>query len=425
LVTQKRPGQLPLEAADVRDQPDPTARADSADSGGLGLPLELLETIFPFHLAVGRHLEILQVGHALQRVCPGLCAGRRLEQHFRIKRPNIPATFEGFCGQDSQYLFVLESLDAPLYLNGQVVYLERPGVLVFLALPFGREVGQFLEPDRVENALRDLAIENAALHAQVRQDAELLRAKVEARTLELREVNRQLVEASRHKSLFLANMSHELRTPLNAILGYTELILDNIYGEVPEKIRVALDRVDKNGQHLLGLINDVLDLSKIESGQFVLAVNDYSIPGVIQAVVTAMEPLAAQKGLVLKVALPANLPIAIGDERRITQVLLNVVGNAVKFTNAGEIRVRATLSGDTFDIFVSDTGPGIAEVDQQKIFEEFGQAGGRFTSKNGGAGLGLSIARRIVELHGGQMRVESTLGKGSTFSFTMPVRIER
>jgi signal transduction histidine kinase len=358
----------------VRDQPDPAARADSADSGGLGLPLELLETIFPFHLAVGRHLEILQVGHALQRVCPGLCAGRRLEQHFRIKRPNIPATFEGFCGQDSQYLFVLESLDAPLYLNGQVVYLERPGVLVFLALPFGREVGQFLEPDRVENALRDLAIENAALHAQVRQDAELLRAKVEART---------------------------------------------------EKIRVALDRVDKNGQHLLGLINDVLDLSKIESGQFVLAVNDYSIPGVIQAVVTAMEPLAAQKGLVLKVALPANLPIAIGDERRITQVLLNVVGNAVKFTNAGEIRVRATLSGDTFDIFVSDTGPGIAEVDQQKIFEEFGQAGGRFTSKNGGAGLGLSIARRIVELHGGQMRVESTLGKGSTFSFTMPVRIER
>jgi signal transduction histidine kinase len=298
-------------------------------------------------------------------------------------------------------------------------------VLVFLALPFGREVGQFLEPDRVENALRDLAIENAALHAQVRQDAELLRAKVEARTLELREVNRQLAEASRHKSLFLANMSHELRTPLNAILGYTELILDNIYGEVPEKIRVALDRVDKNGQHLLGLINDVLDLSKIESGQFVLAVNDYSIPGVIQAVVTAMEPLAAQKGLVLKVALPANLPIAIGDERRITQVLLNVVGNAVKFTNAGEIRVRATLSGDTFDIFVSDTGPGIAEVDQQKIFEEFGQAGGRFTSKNGGAGLGLSIARRIVELHGGQMRVESTLGKGSTFSFTMPVRIER
>jgi signal transduction histidine kinase len=419
------PGQLSPATADVYDPNDPTTRAGGTDAGGLALPLELLETIFPFHLAVGRHSEILQVGQALQRVCPGLGPGSHLDQHFRIQRPNIPATFDAIHEQHSLSPFVLESLDAPLYLNGQIVYVERPGALVFLGLPFGREVGQFLEPDRVENALRDLAIENVVLHQQVRRDAEELRAKIEARTLELREANRQLVEASRHKSQFLANMSHELRTPLNVILGYTELILDNIYGDVPDKIRAALERVDKSGQHLLSLINDVLDLSKIESGQFVLAVNDYSMHGVVQAVVAAMEPLAAQKGLALKVALPADLPGARGDERRVTQVLLNVVGNAVKFTSTGEIRVEVTISDDAFDVSVSDTGPGIDEVDQQRIFEEFRQADGPGPSKNGGAGLGLSIARRIVELHGGQMRVESMPRAGSTFSFTLPVRLER
>jgi signal transduction histidine kinase len=262
------------------------------------------------------------------------------------------------------------------------------------------------------------------LHGQVRRDAEELRAKVEARTLELQEANRQLAEASRHKSQFLANMSHELRTPLNAILGYTELILDGIYGEVPERIRVVLERVDKSGQHLLGLINDILDLSKIEAGQLVLSLNDYSLQDVVQAVFTAMEPLAAEKGLRLKVALMADLPVGSGDERRINQVLLNLVGNAVKFTDAGEVRIQATTSDGTFVVSVSDTGPGIAEADQQKIFEEFRQADGSSTRKKGGAGLGLSIARRIVELHGGRMWVESRPGAGSTFWFTLPVRVE-
>ncbi|MBI4591265.1 MAG: GAF domain-containing protein [Candidatus Rokubacteria bacterium] len=242
---------------------------------------------------------------------------------------------------------------------------------------------------------------------------------------EIQEKSRELEIASKHKSQFLANMSHELRTPLNAILGYTELILDSIYGEVPEKIRGTMERVDKSGRHLLGLINDVLDLSKIEAGQLTLALNDYSMKEVVQTVFTAMESLAAEKKLALKVEAPPDLPPAKGDERRISQVLLNLVGNAVKFTDAGEVRVEANAREGAFVVSVSDTGPGISEADQEKIFEEFQQADSSSTRKKGGTGLGLSIAKRIIELHGGRIWVESNPGKGSTFSFTLPIRVER
>src|SRR5437667_6183655 len=159
---------------------------------------------------------------------------------------------------------------------------------------------------------------------------------------------RELEIASRHKSQFLANMSHELRTPLNAILGYTELILDSVYGEVSEKVRDVLGRVDKSGRHLLGLINDVLDLSKIEAGQLTLSLGDYSMQEVVQAVMTAVEALAADKHLALKAAVAADLPRGRGDERRITQLLLNLVGNAIKFTDAGEVRVAVTAADGTF-----------------------------------------------------------------------------
>jgi PAS domain S-box-containing protein len=230
--------------------------------------------------------------------------------------------------------------------------------------------------------------------------------------------------ANKHKSEFLANMSHELRTPLNAILGYTELILDKIYGEVPDKIREVLERLDKNGRHLLSLINDVLDLSKIEAGQLVLSLAEYSMADVIQTVITSVEALAAEKNLKLNVSVPADLKIGKGDQQRIAQVLLNLVGNAIKFTEKGEVKVEVGVANESFSISVSDTGPGISKADQEKIFEEFQQADGSSTREKGGTGLGLSIAKKIVEMHGGQIWVESTLGKGSNFRFTLPIRVE-
>ena len=242
---------------------------------------------------------------------------------------------------------------------------------------------------------------------------------------EIGEKSRQLEVASQHKSQFLANMSHELRTPLNAILGYTELILDNIYGEVPDKARVTLERIQNNGRHLLGLINDVLDLSKIEAGQLSLSLTDYSIKDVVHNVYGAVESLATAKNLALKVELPTDLPPALGDERRLTQVLLNLVGNAIKFTDTGGVAIKTSTADGTLTVAVHDTGPGISEADQGKIFEEFQQADSSSTKQKGGTGLGLAIAKRIIEMHGGRLWVESELGHGSTFSFTVPVKVER
>ncbi len=241
---------------------------------------------------------------------------------------------------------------------------------------------------------------------------------------EIEDKSRQLEVASRHKSQFLANMSHELRTPLNAILGYTELIADNIYGEVPERMREVLERVDKSGRHLLGLINDILDLSKIEAGQLTLALGPYSMDGVAQTVATQVGALASEKQLGFEVVLADDLPIGQGDERRLTQVLLNLVGNAIKFTDVGKVVVRVGTSGDAYVVSVTDTGPGIAEADREKIFEEFQQADTTRAKAKGGTGLGLAISRRIVEMHGGRLEVESTPGEGSTFSFTVPVHVE-
>jgi signal transduction histidine kinase len=241
---------------------------------------------------------------------------------------------------------------------------------------------------------------------------------------ELEEARDKAMEADRVKSKFLANMSHELRTPLNAILGYTELILDRIYGDVPGKIEEVLDRLQKNGRHLLKLINDVLDFSKIEAGQLRLSLNDYSMREVVQTVTASVEALAIEKKLDLKVTVPDDLAIARGDEQRIVQVLLNLVGNAIKFTDEGEVRVGVSVSNGAFLVSVSDTGPGLAHADQTMIFEEFHQADMSSTRKKGGTGLGLAIARRIVEMHGGRIWVESMPGKGSTFHFTLPVRVE-
>jgi signal transduction histidine kinase len=241
---------------------------------------------------------------------------------------------------------------------------------------------------------------------------------------EAEEKGKQLAIASQHKSQFLANMSHELRTPLNAILGYTELILDGIYGEAPEKAQAVLKRVESNGRHLLGLINDVLDLSKIEAGQLVLSLNDYSMKDVLYSVFSAVEPLASEKKLNFKVEAPGELPKGRGDERRLTQVILNLVGNAIKFTDQGDVVIKASSTNGSFTVAVRDTGPGIAPADQGKIFEEFQQADNSATKKKGGTGLGLSISRRIVEMHGGKLWVESEVGKGSVFSFTLPVQVE-
>jgi signal transduction histidine kinase len=278
---------------------------------------------------------------------------------------------------------------------------------------------------QTDDEFQDLATEFNHMATRLQESYAELEQRVEARTRELAERSRELEIASKHKSQFLANMSHELRTPMNAILGYTELIIDEIYGEVPERIREVLERVQQSGQHLLGLINAVLDLSRIESGRFTLSISEYSLPEVVHTVFTSVESLTAEKQLALNISISPDLPMGKGDEQRIAQVLLNLVGNAIKFTEAGEVGIVVSAADGTFTIAVSDTGSGIAEEDQQKIFDEFQQADNSNTRAQGGTGLGLAIAKRIIEMHGGRMWVESSLGKGSTFWCTLPICVER
>ena len=242
---------------------------------------------------------------------------------------------------------------------------------------------------------------------------------------EIEEKSRELAEASQHKSQFLANMSHELRTPLNAILGYTELMADGAYGEPSEKMMGVLKRLEANGRHLLGLINDVLDLSKIEAGQLVLELSDYCIQDIAQTVRSTLEPLAADKKLGFKLELVPELPPGHGDGRRLTQVLINLVGNAIKFTDTGEVAIKAEANSGSFYVSVRDTGPGISAADQARLFQEFQQADNAITRKKGGTGLGLAISKRIIEMHGGKIWVESQPGQGSTFAFTLPVCVEQ
>jgi signal transduction histidine kinase/HAMP domain-containing protein len=242
---------------------------------------------------------------------------------------------------------------------------------------------------------------------------------------EIREKSRELEIASQHKSQFVANMSHELRTPLAAMLGYAELMEEGIYEPLGEKSLAALTRIRSNGKHLLGLINTVLDIAKIESGQFTLNMQEYSIDTVVETVRVATESLAQNKKLALTTAVTKPLPIGIGDEQRLTQVLLNLVGNAIKFTDTGEVRVTAEAVDGHFSVRVVDTGPGIPEQERTRIFEQFHQVDDSNTKTKGGTGLGLAIAKQIVEMHGGRIWVDSTVGKGSTFQMELPIRAEK
>jgi signal transduction histidine kinase/CHASE3 domain sensor protein len=295
------------------------------------------------------------------------------------------------------------------YRGVLVVPLLRPNKIVGALVVRRRQPGEFDE--RVVHLMETFAAQSVLAI----QNAKLFR--------EVEEKGRELEAASRHKSQFLANMSHELRTPLNSVLGFTELLFDGIYGELPDKAKTTVARVQANGRHLLGLINDVLDLSKIEAGQLTLAIEDYSVGQIVRSTVTAVEPLARAKGLMLAATVAEKLPIGRGDERRLTQVLLNLAGNAVKFTETGAIDIVADAIDGHFEITVRDTGPGIAPKDQALIFEQFQQVDSSSTRQKGGTGLGLAISKRIVEMHGGTIDVESVPGSGSTFRLKIPIRV--
>jgi signal transduction histidine kinase len=299
--------------------------------------------------------------------------------------------------------------------------LVRAGYRALLAVPLVREdhllggltvvrkmPGEF--PGEIIELLQTFATQSALAI----QNARLFR--------EIEEKSRQLEVASQHKSEFLANMSHELRTPLNAIIGFSEVLGERMFGELNEKQEEYLKDIHASGQHLLSLINDILDLSKIEAGRMELELSDFDLPTAIDNALTLVRERAGRRGIALHQAADDGLGQIRGDERKIKQVLLNLLSNAIKFTpDGGRIDLRARAVDGAVEVSVSDTGVGIAPEDQEAIFEEFRQVG-TADKKVEGTGLGLALSRKFVELHGGRIWVESQIGTGSTFTFTIPIR---
>jgi signal transduction histidine kinase len=271
-----------------------------------------------------------------------------------------------------------------------------------------RQVGEF-EPE-VVNLLQTFATQSALAI----QNARLFR--------EIEDKSRQIEAANRHKSEFLANMSHELRTPLNAIIGFSEVLGERMFGELNEKQAEYTDDILTSGRHLLSLINEILDLSKVEAGRMELELAKFDLPLAIDNARTFVRERATKHGINLDVTVDERLGDYVGDERKIKQILLNLLSNAVKFTpEGGRIGIKARQADGSVEISVSDTGIGISPEDQAKIFEEFRQVGTDYAHKTEGTGLGLTLAKKFVELHGGKIWVQSELGKGSTFTFTLPI----
>jgi signal transduction histidine kinase len=241
---------------------------------------------------------------------------------------------------------------------------------------------------------------------------------------ELQEANRQLAAASQHKSEFLANMSHELRTPMNAILGFSEVLSERMFGDLNAKQEEYLKDIHASGQHLLSLINDILDLSKVEAGRMELELTDFDLPAALERAVMLVRERAERRSIVVDTKLDGGLGQVRADERKVRQVALNLLSNAIKFTpEGGRIEVAAVPRDEWVEVSVSDTGIGIAPEDQQKVFEEFRQVG-TADKKAEGTGLGLALSRKFIELHGGRIWITSETGRGSTFTFTLPVRRE-
>jgi signal transduction histidine kinase len=271
-----------------------------------------------------------------------------------------------------------------------------------------KEPGEY--PPEVIEILKTFATQSALAI----QNARLFR--------EIADKSRQLEVASRHKSEFLANMSHELRTPLNAIIGFSEVLNERMFGELNDKQEEYLKDIHASGQHLLSLINDILDLSKIEAGRMELELTDFDLPSAMDNAVTLVRERASRKGVTVRMAVGAGVGGIRGDERKVRQVLLNLLSNAIKFTpEGGRIEVGAAVEDGTVEVSVSDTGVGIAPEDLEAVFEEFRQVGAS-AAKQEGTGLGLALSRKFIELHGGKIWVKSQAGLGSTFTFALPLQ---
>jgi signal transduction histidine kinase len=312
------------------------------------------------------------------------------------------------------------------FAASQRLFIAVAGGSIVLALLLGFVLSwSLIGPiQRTEARLEAIASGDFSGHLNIPNRDELgaLAANVNRMNDELGRLYQELETVSRHKSEFLANMSHELRTPLNAIIGFSEVLHEQMFGELNEQQMGYVEDVLEAGRHLLALINDILDLSKVEAGRMELELSEFSLPDALRSGLTMHGERATRGGVQLGLAVEPEDIVVRADERKIRQVVFNLLSNAVKFTPpGGRVDVSAHLTDGVVEVAVSDTGRGIAPEDRELIFEEFQQARSTSDGHQEGTGLGLPLSRRFVELHGGRLSVESELGAGSTFRFTLPI----
>jgi len=324
---------------------------------------------------------------------------------------------------------MVASIDATheAYLTSRWVVIGFAVGAIALSLALGYAISwSLIRPvQQMDEGMKRIAAGDFSGRVEIPNRDELgaLAANLNRMNEELGRLYQQLEAASRHKSDFLANMSHELRTPLNAIIGFSEVLLERMFGELNPKQEEYLQDIMTSGRHLLSLINDILDLSKVEAGRMELDLGQFDLPAALDNCRTLVRERAGRHGIALDLAVDERLGPIVADERKVRQVLLNLLSNAVKFTpEGGRVAIGAVRADGGVEIAVSDTGIGIAPEDQETIFEEFRQAGSDYVRKREGTGLGLALAKRFVELHGGRIWVKSEVGRGSTFTFTIPER---
>jgi signal transduction histidine kinase len=395
---------------------DAPAPGRNAGSAGFGLDAAALHRLFPFHLVLDRALQVRQAGPVLRRILPALAAPVRFPDHFAVRRPALALDFESLA--ESSAIFLIEARARPeLVLKGQILPCDADA-LVFVGSPW--------VTDLVALSRLGLTVSDFAIHDSIADFLVLIQAQKTALAdagqlaRQLGEARDAAIKASRVKSEFLANMSHELRTPLNAIIGFSEMLSAETLGPLPDHYRTYSQYIRTSGVMLLDLINDLLDLSRIEAGQYELEESDAAVAPALAECLAIVTADAQRKGLTLSLDPgPPGLMIHV-DLRAFKQVVLNLLSNAVKFTEAGSVMVTAALADGALVVTVADTGIGIAPEVMPRLFEPFHQGHAGLSRKYGGSGLGLSICRNLVELHGGQITLASTPQMGTSVTVWLP-----